>query len=88
MQNRIKYTQQPDNVEAIKEFIGGEFPPCPDCDGTGTIDDNYGGHDCIFCVSRLLPILVKGKVVGLDWDDTIVKELDGTFTIIQGENWK
>ena len=89
-QGTIIYDEDTDwkGTERIKEFIGGSFPPCPDCSDSGTIPDEYGGHDCPFCASRLLPIRTRDGVQGLDWGDTLVKtDEPGVFEIIRGANW-
>ena len=88
VRDQITYNQIPDNCHQIKEFIGGKFATCPYCNDTGTIDDDYGGHDCISCVSRLLNIPTPIGTIQIDWGDTVIKEDDGTFSIIKGNHDK
>ena len=76
MERSITYTRDPDNTRKVYEFIG-EQPKCPVCGGYGEYEDN-GPKGCMECNSRLIAFMdVNGKRTLADWDDTIIRDING-----------
>jgi len=81
MNNRITYTDNPDNTREVMEFVG-DTPPCPTCNNTGEYEGEYGPKGCPPCCSRLVPFINNnGKRDYVDWGETVLRQEDGLHLV-------